>query len=335
MKMKNNLPEDLQFSHQYCFFLHDQLVSLLKGGEAADIFSHGWTVMEGEAHPPWNLSGEELIRWLEQAGKKNIVFSLYYKQICAALVSDMLNFVYEALSCSEKGKLTVAFALLRKPLKENLFFLEWLLARPGEMLAAFDGSNQQKLINRKFSDSERKQIIQEAVENSRTGEWFPADVIYDVRYNKNFVTGFEALFQKANHLVTSFRFLETEPANFNFVFSDEDAWRSQWEGLYSFLPIMLFHIVQIVKSLIENFSQLTNQRDLDPVRALIGLALWFQRRPKPIEAKPILDSISSSLSEIRCPQCESELDASYIALEKIYIDNVLTCKGCVWSHRPY
>lgn len=333
--MKNDLPEQFQFSHQYCFFLHDQLVSLLKGGEAADIFSHGWTVVEGEAHPPLNLSGEELIQWLEKNGKKDVVFSLYYKQICAALVSDMLKFVYEALSCSAKGKLTVAFALLRKPLKENLFFLEWLLARPDEMLAAFDGSHEQKLINKRFSDSERKQIIQEAVENSRTGEWFPAELIYDIRYNKSFATGFEALFQKANHLVTSFRFLETERANFNFVFSDEDAWQSQWEGLYSFLPIMLFHTVQIVKSIIENFAQLTEQRDLDPVRALIGLALWFQRRPKPIEARPILDSIANSLLEVRCPQCGSALEASYIALEKIYIDNVLSCKECAWSHRPY
>ncbi|WP_162819530.1 hypothetical protein [Massilia oculi] len=329
------MPDQFQFSHQYCFFLHDQLVSLLKGGEAADIFSHEWKVVEGEAHPPLNLSGEELFQWLERNNKKDVVFSLYYKQICAALVSDMLNFVYEALSCSAKGKLTVAFALLRKPLKENLFFLEWLLARPSEMLAAFDGDYEHKSINKRFSDSEKKQIIKEAAENSHAGEWLPAELIYDVRYNKNFSIGFEALFQKANHLVTSFRFLETERANLNFVFSDEDAWQSQWEGLYSFLPIMLFHTVQIVKSIIGNFSRFTEQRDLDPVRALIGLALWFQHRPTPIEARPILESIAEALLEITCPQCGGALDASHAALERIYIDNVLSCKECTWSHRPY
>jgi hypothetical protein len=45
--------------------------------------------------------------------------------------------LFEALSCSRKEKLAVTFALLRKPLRENLLYLEWLLADPEELLTRF------------------------------------------------------------------------------------------------------------------------------------------------------------------------------------------------------
>jgi len=52
-------------------------------------------------------------------------------------LADLYQFVTEALICSEKGWLTASYALLRKPFRDNLFYLEWLLAEPDVFTNAF------------------------------------------------------------------------------------------------------------------------------------------------------------------------------------------------------
>ena len=167
----SHLPEEFEFSHWYSIFLHDQLVETLKSAEEANVFnstikfkdeSHGKAV-EG-------LSGEEFIEWLEGNGYKTDVVVLYYKQLCAALLSDFLHFIYESLKCSRKGKLTVAYALLRKPLKENLFYMEWLLARPGEFLERFEEENPHRFKlphSEETTESEHIAIVREAAKNQK------------------------------------------------------------------------------------------------------------------------------------------------------------------------
>ncbi|RLI99898.1 MAG: hypothetical protein DRP06_02775, partial [Candidatus Aenigmatarchaeota archaeon] len=54
-----------------------------------------------------------------------------------------------------------------------------------------------------------------------------AKFIYDIRYNKRVKYGFEQLWQKATHLITSQVPLQTEENNLNFVFSDKEAIISQ------------------------------------------------------------------------------------------------------------
>lgn len=328
-----NLPEAFHFSHDYCFFLHDQLVETLKSGEKADIFSHRWIPEEGEALPPEGLSGEELIEWLEGNGQKDMVYVLYYKQICAAILSDMLHFIYEALSCSAKGKLTVAYALLRKPLKENLFYLEWLLAEPGEMLAAFDGENlRARSVDKAFDPSKKVEVISKALQETEHGHWIDAQFIYDLRYNKEFSAGMEPLFQKANHLVTSFRFMETERSNFNFVFSDEYSWQSQWEGIYSFLPILLFHAVQIVESLITNFATRQSGIDFTSLRTTIGMMFWLEKGPHATKSGQLRDDMKQSFEDagLSCPNCDRKIPFDDSQLLGLYKSNQLSCHNCNW-----
>jgi len=268
-----------------------------------------------------------------QNGHESTIRELYYRQITAALLSDLLHFLYEALRCSAKGKITVSYALLRKPLKENLFYLEWLLADPVDMIRAFDAEQPSSKNVRSVSETRKREIIRRAVEQTESGHWFDADLIYDFRYNKQFVLGFENLFQKANHLVTSFRFLETEPANFNFVFSDESARYSQWNGLYSYLPIILFHTVEIVEGLLSTFAKREERLDLTYIRNSIGLAHWIDSGPHSSRAAGALAEIKSSLLELglRCPACQTEIFSSNESLTTLYNENTISCVACGWN----
>lgn len=306
----------------------------LKSGMKAGIFSHRWIPAEGDGFPPEGLSGEELMEWLECNGQKDVVYVLYYKQICAAILSDMLNFIYEALSCSAKGKLTVAYALLRKPLKENLFYLEWLLAEPSEMLAVFDGESlRARSVDKSFDPAKKVEVISKALQATERGHWIDAKFIYDLRYNKEFSAGMEPLFQKANHLITSFRFMETERSNFNFVFSDEHSWQSQWERIYSFLPILLFHVVQVVEALIANFAKRKSDIDFTSLRTAIGMMFWLERGPQAVKSGQLRGDIKDSFEAagLSCPDCDRKIRFDDDQLLGLYRTNQLSCDNCSWS----
>lgn len=325
-----HLPQEFHFSHNFCFFLHDQLVAALKAGEEASIFD---AELVSDREVPADLGGEALFEWLSDNGHRSVILDMYYRQITAALMADMLHFVYESLRCSAKGKLTVSFALLRKPLKENLFYLEWLLADPSDMLSAFEDEKPSAKSIKLLSDVRKKEVIRIAVEKTSMGPWLDPEMIYDLRYNKRFSVGFEDLFQKANHLVTSFKALETEPANFNFVFSDDNAHQSQWSGLYSYLPLLLLHAVEVVESLLSTFAKRKEGIDLTRIRNAIGFAYWIDSGPhKHLGADALKDMRSALLSEeLPCPSCDAQIFSSEESLITLYNENTVCCSKCGWS----
>ncbi len=121
------LPEKFKESHDYCFYLHDILVTFLKSGEEVGIFKGEFEInfnTKEEMDAFMELKGKESWEWMEKNGymKDTLIFA--YQRTAQALLADMCHFLYEALKCAEKGKLTVSFALLRKPLQQNLLFLE-------------------------------------------------------------------------------------------------------------------------------------------------------------------------------------------------------------------
>jgi len=325
------IPEELHFSHNFCFFLHDQLVSTIKEGSVADIFSISFKTAEPITE---GLTGEELFAWMEKNGFREEILLLYYKQLTAALLSDFLNFTFEALKCSAKGKLTVSYALLRKPLKENLFYLEWLLADPLSMLEAFEGENLILRSAKSVSPERKKEIIAAAMHKTSMGDWTDAEFIYDLRYNKKCIYGYEALFQKANHLVTQAKPFETEPANFNFIFSNEESLVTQWHGFYSYLPLILIHAIEVVEALVSNFAERdAGVPDLTFLRTMIGFSHWTDTSPNRIQKTTLLADFQRSVEgvDLLCPECNVGIFSDEKSLFELYESNALRCSRCGWG----
>ena len=44
-----------------------------------------------------------------------------------SVLADFVNFTFESLSCAMRGKMAVAFALLRKPFTDELLIFEQIL----------------------------------------------------------------------------------------------------------------------------------------------------------------------------------------------------------------
>lgn len=239
------LPAKHHFNHNYCFFLHDLMATIIKKGEANKHFWVKFTPKENEIKEFQNLQGNDLYDWMKSNGYQDEADLLSYKQVYVATLSDFLQFIFTALRSSEKGHLSVTYSLLRKPLKDNLFILESLLSEPNEFLNKFNSTTSYKEIAiDKQQPEKKKEIIKNVLEKIPFG-LMDSDFLYNLRYSKNEDYSLERLWQKATHIVTSCQHYQTESGNLNFVFSDSQSKDDQWNYLYLILPFILFYAFQI------------------------------------------------------------------------------------------
>ena len=135
------LPDEFRLGHDLAFILHDLLTDYVVQGERARLLFFEVLLKNAEdARAMEARQGVELWEWCEANGYRHVLDEHTYRNLIFGLLSDMCQFVYEGLKCSEKGKLTVALSNFRKPLQDNLFFLEWLLADwPGFLIKFRDG----------------------------------------------------------------------------------------------------------------------------------------------------------------------------------------------------
>ena len=236
------IPSNYWEKHEFCFFLHDQLVSMLTEYEESGAHNLVITGYNEEIQKFEDNNGDlDVVAFLKEKKLIEPYKHLIRSNIIISLTSDMLHFLYEAFRCFEKRKFSVGFSLLRKPLKEHLLFLSWLLAYEDDFINRFEANNYKSLNNQK---KERIiEIFSSAIEQIIVGKLFQPMLLWDMIYSKNHSNGFEPTFQRATHLITSMGdLLKTEDYSINFIF-DDYADDSYFEFLYSKLPY-IFTTVQ-------------------------------------------------------------------------------------------
>lgn len=246
------LPKQFYRDHRFAFFLHDEIVHLLKHAESAEAFNIHFDLKnmddaEGIAH-------NNTVEFLHTHGEyEEVADAVFRMSATPALIADFCNFIYETLSCSKRGKLTNAYYQLRRPLKDNLFVLEWLLADAPDMIRRLRNHNPIEYAVEKIAPERKLAIIAGAAIKS-SGDQLNPKLLYKLRYEKNYPFGFEHLFQKSVHLVTSHAAYATERQNFNFIFSDPDSRLTQWYHLYKWLPYVLFHALNVIEKLLAEYG---------------------------------------------------------------------------------
>jgi len=333
--MELTLPKRYHFSSDYSFFLHDLLAKLIHESEKENLFNVDINFKNADDAMKFKrqaLEGEELWEWLYKCGYADVIKELSRKQVFVAVLADLCIFLYESLTCSEQGKLVVAYTLLRKPLKENLFILEWLLADPDDFSEKFHNHKIDELSISQISSDRKFEIISKALEKCEHKNWIDAGFIYELRYAKKSFVSYEAVWNQAVHLVTTNKNYKTTPENFNFVFSYnkktmDELWRHYFRGL----PVLLNHTVEVTFSLIKSITEVDFFTDsIVEAKRMVGFVLWsrefFQKYDKPdiiIEAKNILKTL-----KLECPLCNTKLSINKKNLYNFFYDSALVCKVC-------
>jgi hypothetical protein len=268
-------------------------------------------------------TGDDIVAWLQTCGYSDVVRDLYYRQIYVGLLSDMCHFLYEALQSSRKGKLAVAYSLLRKPLKDNLLCLERLLTEPDDMLRAFDSDRSAvELATESLCQERKRKIIADAANQALVEGCIDPGKIYELRYDKSSVVSFEPIWQKAIHLVTTSSHYTTESGNLNFVFSGDSERISQWDFMYSYLPVVMFHTYSVVFALAKTIGiEEIPERGMG-LRATLGLLVCCKELSHVVDNSKLLEHCA------RCSYCGrtlAELGEKGLAF---VLQRKLRCPNC-------
>ena len=138
---------------------------------------------------------------------------IYSRNLIAGLSLDLVDFIEESYDALKKDKVNVALSLMRKPLKENLFYLEWFLYGDDliEKIIKGDiyGETLHKLDKKSLEKGEIIDICKNAFELIKDdldpyinySKWEPREYFYKLRFDANFKNSLENYWNETIHLV--------------------------------------------------------------------------------------------------------------------------------------
>jgi len=272
-------------------------------------------------------------KWLRENEYWREVADLTYRSPCQALAVDLVEFADVALSCTIRGPLTVGFALLRKALKDDLFALEWIVADPEDYFQRFFSGTALDREVRNLKAPRQIEIIRAAASKTRVGEWMPAEMLHDLRFNKNSPTGLEPLWQKANHLVTTQGALTTQAETLNFVFADDDERDELWRAFYGVVPALFFHVTQVFDAALASFAGRAEPgHTAQLVRTLAGMTLWMRSKGTRIDLakqrKLFERLLLRQFPKKSCERCARRVSLTLKNRHQLFEDGRIECAGC-------
>lgn len=239
------------------------------------------------------------------------------------MVSDCLHHLYEALRCFEKRKFVVAFNLLRKPLKDNLLYLSWMLGDEDGFYAEFTSGNPERLSQKKLGNF-RREILARAIAKTELRALISPELLNELLYDRQNATGFEQLFQHAVHLVTIERVeLRTAPENFNFIFKspyEDDLYR--W--LYGRLPYVLLFLTHVILRLFDNMRKM----DLAARRGILVRSVLGYQLVAEVDIASVLNDLKPLTEHFACGKCGAKLKITPHNAAKIVLVQCYRCTKC-------
>jgi len=325
------LPKKYHRINNICAIIYDQLTEIYNEYSYNELTKTTFEFTEN------SILVEELkankidaLDWLKQNNLNDEIVSIVTKQLILSVVCDFLNFMFESMNCAKKGKMTVAYALLRKPMTDELLILEQLLVDKNEFINRFfhigipDNYDPSRTIN-------KQKIIQEAIGKLRINLFTSSEFIYDLRYNKASNAGINGLTNQALHIVTNHKHYKTLEQNLNFVFSNKDDLKGYYEHYYNLVPYLLIYSVSVIDDLI--FSVLTdennkNLKTIKELRRIIGLVL-FDEQISGTERKEsaFFNKISKEL-KLTCTVCGKENEIERADYELFFETEIFLCTKC-------
>lgn len=273
-----------------------------------------------------------LLDWLKHNELNQEIEIILTKQIVLAVVSDYLNFMFESLYSARRCKMAVAYALLRKPITDELLIFEQLLGDRHEFINRFFHSGNPDDYDPSDKNLDKKKIIQKAINKLRINIFPSTEFIYNLRYNKSFENGINGISNHALHIVTRDKNYRTSNQNLNFVFSNEDDFEYYFNHYYNLVPYLLIYSVSIIDELI--FSLLTDDNNkkiktLKEFRRLIGLILLteYTNITEKRKNKILFEKITQDLL-LTCPKCGKTNKIERPDCELFFETELFLCTGC-------
>jgi hypothetical protein len=265
------------------------MTQLLVSGLRASAFTTAFEFRDAADHLAFE-EADNVFDWLEQTRRTDERVTVLVATVFPKVLSDMLHCFYEALEISRKGKLTLSFMLVRKPLQESLFLLESILADRQDFADKLNADPVKLWSQGAGGLDVHTKRIQKVLNLLGESHRFDAQYLAQLRYDKAAQDGFDGICNKAMHLFTNHPSIRTEPLNINFIFSPSDSLRSQWSYLYSRLPYLLVYVHRIVEHVCASIAPTHAAYLWDMDRRISALVLLWWDTVEPLYAEPCLET---------------------------------------------
>jgi len=126
---KSRLPKQYRPVNNICAVIYDQLTEILTEEHYKQLLTTNISIdRENQILVEQFESGElHAIDWLAENKLDKELTTVLTKHLALSVLSDFVNFMFESLNCARKQKFSVTYALLRKPLTDELLLFEQLL----------------------------------------------------------------------------------------------------------------------------------------------------------------------------------------------------------------
>lgn len=305
--------------HNYLTFCNDVLVSILKYADENRLSTIKISFRcKEDAEQFKKINGEsgDWQTWLLENNYKDDLYEAFFRHTFFSLIADFCNYMLESINCAAKMKVAVSYALLRKPLKDTLGFIEWLYIDRNELLDLLVNGEPKKLeISWKVAQKHTSVIEQKY---GKCG-------YYDFRYNGSSETSLEHIWNNANHLITTRNPIsKTEQGNLNFVFADETILRNFSDYYYSIVPAIMSYAVNLISEMFESFAPLNQYTVLMNRLNRTLRSLQMTERISFDNAKEVYSDFNLP---IICPQCGLRMRMTDKRMLK-FLDGKCICKRC-------
>ena len=281
--------------HNYLTFCNDVLVDILRYADTNKLSSEKIEFKNQTDCDEFNKvsnSNKEWQEWLLNNGYKETMYNAYYKHIFFSLVSDFCSYMLESINCAAKMKVAVSYALLRKPLKDTLGFIEWLYLDKNEVIDLLVYSEPK---NMEIKREKAKEHTNE-IEKTRGYNGF-----YSFRYDNNSETSLEHIWNNANHLITTRNPLsKTEKGNLNFVFADEDILRNYSNYYYLIVPAIMMYATDLICDMFETMDSVNiYTHTINKINRILKSSIITDID----EVSNTLNNLTGMVLPLVCPRC--------------------------------
>ncbi len=242
------LPKEYQNVHTACFELVKQIEEFILCEDFKFLKVSTYSLDKDQLEKLKNKT--DVWEFLKENDEKGFHKQLN-KSLFLGLLQDFCYFMQESLDCSNKMRLVITYALLRRPLVDNLKILLRIL---------FDDSFYDKFINNdnydpaNMKDDELKELLKKT-DNIRFTKPITGVFIYNLIYEKTNNGSIVNLSNKAIHPVTTRPWNKTGEMNLNFMFVTHYDIDKLWNHYYTILPaILIFYLELFNISIFSIFS---------------------------------------------------------------------------------
>lgn len=331
---KSDLPLKHQKANNICAHIYDQLVEIFESRDYKAMHVGEYKVDHSQHILLKEIENNEIhiLDWLKKNNLDKELTDLLVKRLTVSIVEDFVHFMYESLSSAKKGKMSVAYALLRKPFTDELLILEQLLFDPDDFIQRFYYEGNPSQYDPSDKSIDKRIVIRNALTKIIPNAFYTEDLIYDLRYNKSTGYGINKMTNHALHIVTRDKNYVTKDQNLNFIFSTKANLKEYWKHYYSFVPILLMYAVSVIDSIV--FKYLPNRKTdfgrfyKEFIRTLGFLFLSEEiKKTDTRRLKNIFNYISNNI-KFYCSNCSKTVLLNKLEFEFFFVNGYFSCSTC-------